>query len=96
MKITDAEIEAALKAFCGVEMPSYRRDMKAALEAAYRVRKARKKAAREAKLPSADDVRGIMSDANQQAAIEKVAREREAALRKLGSAIAREFPGVSG
>ena len=87
MKIEQAEIDAAIVAYNGSALTPVGRKqlngMERALEAAYRVRKARKKARKAAQnaAPITDE--------------DKAWAERELradALRKLGSAIAREFP----
>lgn len=106
MKIEQAEIDAAWGAMFGMSDPAYKPLMRSALEAAYRVRKARKKAMREAaavrqvkEFQSIKDAfkAGIGADVDRTSIPTPYAKQSmtddEAALRKLGSAIAREFPG---
>ena len=134
--ITDDEIETALVMFQnGHPANSAKVNMRNALEAAYCVRKARKKAKQQAnatvgnidrklspfwenavmrgcsqcgnkRCPRSMGEQFVCTNSNEPDQVPKMQtgksvaqmeyEEREAALRKLGSAIAREFPGVSG
>jgi hypothetical protein len=99
MKISPNEINAALVAFFGANEPlsaANYNGIKAALKAALLVRKARK-ARKKAKQPMTDDITGIpIEHGMKKAERDALEKETRAALRKLGAAIAREFPGVSG
>ena len=85
MKISEKEIDAARKVY--LSYPGKPFDWGKVLEAAYRVRKARKKAKRDAKLPSV--TKPTMSYTNAQKMKSQMMSE---SLRKLGSAIAKEQP----
>lgn len=102
MKISQAEIDAALADFRyhSITMGGEKFGMQKALEAAYRVRKARKRAERDAKLPTADDVRGILSRAEGRDAARNAApitqQDIDWAKAELAKAESAAFTGVTG